>query len=84
MRRAGAQAAAGTDAARPAPAAQMHAGVQFRGKAWFSGHNQGEPSRPAEPRQIASQRLAVRLAVMPENHTAQSAWQCRDRGPWVG
>lgn len=84
MRRAGAQAAPDADVARPAAAAQMHTGAEFGSKAWFSGDHQGEPPRPAEPHQIAPQRLAVRFAVMAENDAAQPAWECRDRGARVG
>ena len=84
VRRAGVQAAAGADAAWPAPAAQVHTGMKFRSQAWFSGDHQREPSRPAEPRQIASQSLAVRLAIVAQNDAAQSARQCGDGGARVG
>lgn len=70
VRRAGTQAAARADIVRPAPAAQVHTGMEFRSQAWCSGDHQGDPPCPAEPRQIASQSLAVRLAVMAENNAA--------------
>jgi hypothetical protein len=84
VRRAGAQPAAGADTARPVPAAQMHAGVQFGRQAWFSRHDQGQPSRPAQTRQIASQSFAVWLAVMTQDDAAQAAWEGGDRRAWVG
>jgi hypothetical protein len=48
----------------------VHARVEFRRQAWFSGDHQGQPPRPAQLRQIAPQSLAVWLAVVAENDAA--------------
>ena len=83
MGRTGDEAAAAADA-RPATCAQVHPRAERRRQPGIAGHHQGEATRPADPRQILSERRAARFAVMAQHHAGKSARQARRRRARIG
>jgi hypothetical protein len=69
---------------RPAPAAQVHAGVEFGREADVTRDHQDQPARSACPREVTGEGGAVGVLVVAQDHTGLAAGQAGDGGAWVG
>ncbi len=83
VRRAGHEAA-DPYMSRPAPATKMHSGPEHGGKPDVPGDDQQKPACPADFREIAPERSAVGIMIVPENDPREAPRQAADSLPRVG
>lgn len=69
---------------RTVAAAQMQPSPESRSESRIPGHHQDQPARPAKPREVAAQRHAPRIGIMPQHHPRSAARQSRHRGAGIG
>jgi hypothetical protein len=65
----------GPRAVRPTSRTEMNSRLQSRCQPCVAGHHQDEAAAPADPSEVATQRLPARLAVMAQHNTSQTAGQ---------
>jgi hypothetical protein len=70
--------------ARPTAGAEMHARTKCSRQPDVAGYHKGEAAGPADPRQIPSERLTPRLAIVPKHDPGEASWQTRRRSTRVG
>jgi hypothetical protein len=56
----------------------VHPRAQRRRKTSITGDDQDQPACPADPCKVAAQGGTVRIVVVTEHHSGQTAWQFRD------
>jgi hypothetical protein len=62
----------------------MNAGSQRGGQPDVARHDQDEPPRPANPREIAPDARAIRVIVVAEDNAGQTARQAGNGVPRIG
>src|SRR5690349_3294330 len=70
--------------AGPPATAQMHASVKRSGQPCVAGHHQCQAPSATDAGKIATERRSIRVLVVAEYHTGETARQPSDRWPWVG
>jgi hypothetical protein len=58
---------------RPTAATQMNPRTQCGGEPCIAGHDQDQPARPANPREVAAETRPIRMIVMPEHDSGEAA-----------
>ena len=62
----------------------MNPGPQRGGQPDIARHDENQPPRPADTREIAAQACAIRMIVMPEHDPGETARQPSDSLPRIG